>query len=995
MKTGTKSILIAGILVSGFSVSAIAEKMDLVTHNMLIQKLERVLDQLTDGDLSKSTISLRLADLKAEKARILDMEDAAVGSEKNRSASKASRHSAITLYKENLKTASQQKQGEVFLQMAHLHEMLGEDAKAEALYEGVIQKRKNYSEDTVGRSLTARGDLAFRKGQYKKALQLFKDAVSMKGTPRKGYLHFRIAWSEFHLGNQIPARQTMVQLLSSPELLKRKSDGGIDTALQEEASRDLATFLARSGIQAKDLKLLSDLSPDNVRVANLTTLATELDRTGRKKESLLVWNLLGSGAKAGTEKLEGQIKIAQIQYDLGKKAATVVEINKAITMWNDDGCDEVENCHVLRQQLRKILTDWGKAEEREPSPQLIQAYTTYLQTFPDLEINYWAGNAARKLQQYTLAGQFYRIAADLAADAVNDSSKSSVTRISQIFEGALLSEIEVAELSGNVDLRENAYLHYMKLNGNGSQALKVRYQMAHVLSERKQYADAADAFRKIASSRELQDASLQEKSADLALDNLVLAKDDKNLEQWATEFAKLFPLRRGDFQRIARQSVLNQAAQAFNDPDAHDKLDSQLEKLLRLDLKVAPVNEQTNVLKHIILIAFQLKKVEEVDLASARLLKIPGLSPKESDEALERRAWAAELRLDFASALYFHEKIKTSKLSDDERTMKLAILAELAGKNPTPYYQRYLRIGKLQSQKQWSAYQLIVRSKNKSSALRQYAGVIRANSTLFAKASLMAYQQNSDLTIARQALAVPGVNSTPEGRALNQILFLEKLSPLENEVSRHRLNASSQKSLKSSLTHRLQLISKVELHANKAIEMADWTLQLKTLALTTNAQLTLAREIQNLPLPQGLRKSERAQYKHLLAQQASPYIEKAKEIQLQINRLWQADENLEALRDRISQGSSDLAKAATQELKIVTAIAKKTGHMSAISNMKTKSGRNLDGAQLAQAREQVQKNPFSLSSIEKLRNMERTRGRESMVAYLDGRIHELQERGRN
>ncbi|MBX9766028.1 MAG: hypothetical protein K2X47_02045, partial [Bdellovibrionales bacterium] len=816
-----------------------------------------------------------------------------------------------------------------------------------------------------------------------------------KKAPRKGYLLFRIAWSEFHQGNEVPAREAMVRLLKSPELLKRKSDGGIDTALQEEASRDLATFLARSGIQARDLQLLSDLSPENVKIANMTYLATELDRTGKKKDSLLVWNILGQRAQQGSDKLEGQIKIAQIQYDLGKKTETVAEITKAVQLWKNDGCDEVENCQVLRQQLRKILTDWGKAEEREPSPQLIQAYSVYIQTFPDVEINYWAGNAARKLKQYPVAAQFYKQAADLAADSVKDSSKSSVARIAQIFEGALLSEIEVAELSGNVDLRDNAYTHYMKLNSKGPQALKVRYQMANVLSDRKQYAEAAEAFRAIAKSKEIQDASLQEKSADLALDNLVLAKDDESLEEWAIDFAKVFKHRSDDFQRIARQSALNQAAKAFNNPEAHGKLEVQLEKLLRLDLNKAPAPERINVLKHIVLIAHQLKRVDQVDSASERLLKVPGLSAKETDEALEHRAWVAELKLDFSNALKFHEKIKNSKMSDDERTMKLAILAELAGQNPSPYYERYLRIGKLQSQKQWSAYQLIVRAKNKALALRRYASVIKTNIALFAKASMMAYQQYADLTIARQALTLPKMEATSEGRFFNQILFLQKFAPIESELTRHRLTASSQKSLRSSLTRKLFLISKVEAQANKAIELADWTLQLKTLSVVAAAQRTLAREIQNLPLPQGLRNAEKAQYRQLLAGQAAPYLEKAKEVQAQIDKLWRADENLESLQEKITQGSTEVAKAASHELKIVTAIAKKTGHLSAIASLKLKSARSLSGAQIAEAREQVQKDPFNLSSIQKLRNMERTRGRESMVAYLDGRIHELQERGRN
>ena len=978
------------ILTSLGAGSALAgEKMSLETHQLLIQKLERVLENLEEGDLSKSNLALRLADLYAEKARLLDMADGAMGTQAQRASASQSRRKAIELYKTHVQKTSRQKRGEIYLLTAHLHELLGDDKSADLIYEAMVRNSKAQSPETLSKAQTARADLFFRKGQFEKAKQLFEAAFANKTAPRRGYVLFRLAWCDYHMGRYLRAKSSMIQLLRSPDLMRKKSDGALDSALQEEASRDLTTFISRAGLQTTDVALLSEVSPGNVKIANLTYLATELDRTGRKKEALAVWGTLGQSHQTGSEKLEGQIRIAQIQYDLGKKKETVTEISKALELWKEEDCEDSADCQALRQQLRKIITDWGKAEEREPSPQLIQAYTLYIQTIPDLEMNYWAGNAARKLKQYVEASRFYNQAADLAAVALKTSSRaSSPQRLAQIFEGALLSEIEVAELSGNLDLKDIAYAHYLKLNPEGPQAQKVHYQVAQTLSERKRYADAATAFKEIALSPTSSAENLREKAADLALDNLVLAKDDERLESWAIEFSRTFKGRSADFQRIARQSALNQAAQAYNDPETRGELKLHLEKLSALDLTGAKVEERINVLKHILLLAHHLKDLSQIDRASALLLKFPQISPKERDNALENRAWVAELRLQFEDALIYQRQIKNSKLSTDDRTMKLATLSELAGKDPSEYYELYLKIGKLQSQRQWSAYQLVMLSKNKVKAFKKYASAMKANSALYRKAALVTFQRSGDLSVISP---IPQ-DLSPEGRFFSQLVFLENFAPVEKEVARQRLNGESQKALRSSLQRQLNTITKLEGWANKAIDAGLWTIQLKTLSSVASAYQKLAREIQDLPTPKGLRAAERLQYRKLLTAQALPYHRKVKEIQAEIDKLWSADENLKDLFLQASGSAPELAKAAQWELKIVTDLAKKTGHSSVLSKKKPRSDRNLHQHQVAEARERVMRDPFSLNSIETLRDIERLRGRESMVAYLDARILELKDR---
>src|SRR4051812_12264169 len=83
---------------------AYAEKMDLTTHTLVIEKLENVRQSLDDKNPSLIDISLRLADVYAERARLLILND-------NEKDSKTDRESALKLYQSSFKKASTSQKG--------------------------------------------------------------------------------------------------------------------------------------------------------------------------------------------------------------------------------------------------------------------------------------------------------------------------------------------------------------------------------------------------------------------------------------------------------------------------------------------------------------------------------------------------------------------------------------------------------------------------------------------------------------------------------------------------------------------------------------------------------------------------------------------------------------------------------------------------------------------------------------------------------------------
>lgn len=979
--------LVVLILALAFTVSAFADKMDLDTHTSLIKKLTEILGY-TEETVSKQNMMIRLADLHSERARLYAMENEGKGEATFSKEIKSDRTTALSLYEKSFKKAEKKQQGLILLQRAHLHQLLGENKKSKALFEAVIKDRKHYDTDVVAEALIEAGDHEYNEGNFTKALKHFNAAVEIKNTPRRGYAKYRIAWTHFHLGKTDKAISLMVALLRDPNSFKR-NDATLDQAFQEESSRDLATFFARKDITGKDIETLIELTPANSKEANLTYLANELDRAGKKRSSLQVWAIIGNQKERGDEKIEGQIKIARIQYDLGKKNETVKEIEIAAKMLIED-CESDQNCKALEQLLRKLVTDWGKAEERNPSEQLIATYRIYTANFPDIEINYWAGIAAQKRKQYKDAFVFYKNAAELSYEYKNNRDlKTQDRNVAKIFEGALLGAIEVSEQSKVIELRDQAYVQYLKLNPNGEKALEVEYQIAQVLLEKGEHSKAADKFKAIALSDKNGSQSIKDKAADLALDTLVVIKEDEKLEDWANEFAAKLPKRKLEFLAIARKSTLNQAAKAINSAKSDSELERQYNKLVKTDLSKASNVEKVSFYKHRTLIAYKVKNLDALIASSNLTLKEKSSSQQDKNEALTQLAWAYEMKLDFKNALAVLKKITPEKNKADDHVLKLGMLSELAGQNATRYYEEFLDISNNKAQRQDVAYSLVRLSKNKNKAFNKYSGILNGNIRLFMQAGTLAYEEKKSESLKRELLSRRGSSNTFEGALLERLDDLKDMQLEISKLASHRLN-SNPKKLRSSIAERLNLIGKVERHADRAIKKQDFTLQLVALSNLSYENRRLAQDILRLPMPKGLKAAQKEQYKTLIQDQVAPYQNKSKELLTKTDELWNNKEDSQILdiMEVSTQKNTPGNKLAQEELKAVNGVAKRLNY-SSLSLTKKWQLRQKLSQELASVRTQVSKNPFDSSYLEKMKDIETRLNRGPMVAYLDARLNEL------
>lgn len=975
-----------------------AAKLDLKMHNQLIDKLDSVVslsaEEGKDQMVAKPQILLRLGDLLSERSRMLSVQNGGKGDVENREQIQSDRRRALELYKRAYPALDTETKGRTDLQSAHLHLMLKQKSEAVSFLNKLAATKSSENAVYRAQAIIQLGDLSFAQGDFAQAAKHFLRALDVNENPRVSYTYSRLAWCRLNQGRYAEAERSLIELLSTPALFKT-ANGEIDTPFQEETSRDLATFMARNDVNEDKIQTLIRLSPKNVQQSNLIYLATELDRTSKKRSALMVWAHIDMKAISFMDGVEKQIHIARIQYDLGIKPKTVIEIRKAAVLVSDRRCQKEEECKVFQQNLRSILTDWGKAEEREPSPELIRGYAEYLAFFEDFEVAYWAGNAATKRKQFIDAYKMYRLASMSQILRKKMEGKPSEHE-RKIFDGSLLAMIESAESSNDKNLQLEAYQHYLSSNPNGPKAWEVRYQMARLYYDVNKYNESSPLFRQIALSKGAP-ADLQNKSADLYFDTLAIQKDDAKIESEALIFSQSLTAKREQFHSLYRKSVLNQAAAVLkNQQSSEGALSSQHQKLSQIPLSTWPEADRKKLIRNRLLLAYRLKDLPAVENSSRELLAQKGLTVEEKNEALSTMAWSQEMRFQFRASLATLQRVTPDKKDLADHYFKLALLSELSQKNPTQYYEKVLTLSKGNVQGQFAAHQMVLASSRPARVFTVYYNVLVRNPQLFGSATAYVFEKEPNSSIVRRALGQPSLLRSSEG---NLILGAARMNDLKRAQSQFRANPlrGSDANIKNALNAKVRAMNAMESTVHQGIREKNLTLQFIGLAEVAEANERLARDILAMPLPRGMKPNQREFYQQQVQQQVAPYQNKALAVRAKASELWKQQMEKDYLRDLVTwseQRSRPGSKMAQQEVALLKYSVQKVGlSTDAFTNFTDQRHKVASEAQDVQ--ERLQKNPFDSRDLQKLKQLQTQLGSGPMVAYLNTRITQPNQGGRN
>ncbi len=961
------------------------EKMDAEVHSVVIDKLEMSLKKAKENEtISLSPVRARLADLYSDRARLREMSENKNGAKST--GSKADRSRALQLYADVLKESDKSERGPMMIHMSHLHQLIGQNAKALEIFETIVKEGPSqHAPIILQQAYAGRAESRYMRGEFKTARADFEISLRFAPATKRGPLAHRIAWCNLNLDDQETAVEQLVAILRSPTMLKRESTEGASTdlAFEDEVANDLATFVARGHVTSAQIQLVEELAPKRSKLAVMRHLAEETERLGQPRAALEAWSLVGQYGPEGVEKMQVKSRVARLQYNLGDKEASLDAIRLLTKQWKKEGCTVKLDCDNLRKDVRNLITDWTKAETKKPSEILLNVYESYVAVFEtDVEMMYFAAETAKAVKHYSQAVALYHKSSLLAVQGKGEKT-------AQILESSLTNEVEMAELAPKEQgfaLRQAAYDFYLSLSPKGKINTQVRYQRARLPYEQGQNEEASrrlEAFARSASCRTTDSAEHQLclQAADLDLDARVLLKDDVSVEKAALSYSHFFSEKKFEYLKIARTSAMKQSQTM--EPKA------AIAKLASIDTTGMDRDERLRLIKTRMSLSEKIHDLAALKSAATQLLATPKLDPKDQDYALSRLAYAAEMAFDFSNAYAISLKLEMKELSAADRELKLAMFAELAGKDPRKHQEAFLKFSNNAAKRAVVSAKLVRSAKSPVRELGKRENELSKFPSIYAPLVLEIFASTNDRAFAERKLRSRALAAQPAGKVLARQLFLSDFRSVDERLTAHQIRSRTDSIMQKTLSERIKLLGQVENQAARAIKSGDWTTQAVTLAVLSRENNRLFSDVMALPVPARLKGKDRIEYQKLIEQNANVYLAKHDAIDKKLQGFWNDSKAFASMVDDFATAKPDLRRMLAREMKTLARVA--PGDRQTALNKAMNDGIDQAGSgEVASAVNQIRKAPFNTSSLAKLRELEESRGRDTMVAYLDARMSSLQ-----
>ncbi len=955
-----------------------AEKMSYENHTLVINKLYTALALMKKNDPSLLPTKKRLADLHSERARIVEFRK-----EEGRCQSCVSintdRKNAIQLYLEVMSLGLES--GAIITQVAHLYELTGQEKKSKSLFQRIIKKSTpTYSSLLVGEAHLSMAYNYYKKDVNKKALYHFQRAKKFKTKQPTSVTNYYIAWCKFNLGHESIARQLMEQSLKQAlPLAKNDKEMSLFT---HQASKDLAVFYARTHLTNHRINKLLELTPTEVRIGNFKELAYEVERLGKHKSTAKIWGLIAQVTREPTAKIEAQFRYAKSSYNIGALSKAHLQFQKATQLWKNQSCKTTDDfdCAELKKEFRNFIINWNNTEKSKSSAQLILSYLDYLRLFPsDLEMSRWGAQAAISRSDYLKAKSFYR---HISTYQINSNLA--------LQEGALMAEIEVAEKLKNPKEKLESYAFYLKNNPNGKNRYKVKYQLAQLQYDLKNYRAAGEIFCSLTQQSENQ--KIRVPSAHLCLDTHALTNNSEKIEKKALLFAVMFRKHSSDFLKIARKASLNIVAQQLSqEKPSSQKFQESLSRLEKISLQGASQQEKLSVYQNISIVAEQLNKIPRALSATNAILALNGLSNKDNDKALKRKVWLSELHLDFKTALMTYKKIYPVKKANHNQLLKMSLLSELAGKDSTYYDKKLLAKTKNKQKANEIRAKIVLASKTPWTVFNKYFHSLKKSPLIFTSLALEVYAKYKNLRHLKRVLKQKNVRKFAAGQRLHRQMNMQNINSLKKKLRKHKISTRTNKKLTRSLGQRISLIGQLEKQLNQSVQSKDWISQAISLEIISYEYHRLYKNILSFPVPKGLNAKDSQQYQVLINQQASPYLKKSTTAKQKAQSFWQNSQLFNTLISQHNQAQKNIQRLIGQEVRELSRYAPEANRqILAQAQIVAPPRKN----EIISTYKKIQSQPFNVNFISEGISLENRRHRKTMASYLGQRLKLAQNKGR-
>ncbi|MCB0394907.1 MAG: hypothetical protein KDD25_10115, partial [Bdellovibrionales bacterium] len=360
------------------------------------------------------------------------------------------------------------------------------------------------------------------------------------------------------------------------------------------------------------------------------------------------------------------------------------------------------------------------------------------------------------------------------------------------------------------------------------------------------------------------------------------------------------------------------------------------------------------------------------------------LTNSEKLKIKEKLAWSEEMALNFKSAYALYSELLEGRQPRDKNALKLALLADLAGRNSTRHYQDFIKYTRSRKEANLVRAQLIEKSRSPWNDLLKEIRPLSSTPDLLASLTLSIYSKYKNDRQLKRVLQASRIENYQEGKSLVRKSDIPQIERAARNLRNHRITARSQYLLNKSIGRRMTLIQSMEKLADQAIRSRDWLLQATTIEILKNEYARLTNDLIALPVPKNLNAAQRKQYDRSFTAQLAPLKSKTSAFAKKADEFWSNKSAIKKMTSLYEESSIPVRRFLARELRFASNIAPSSVGRSIRSSLESSIDQPSRSA-VNQAWQNLKDDPFSVSKIEKLRKLESQRGSDSVVAYLDSR----------
>ena len=976
------------------------EQSKAANRDYLIEKLNRVIVNLAPADASRTGVVLRLADLLSERARQNTMLTTE-GSCRGCISPAADRKKALQYYSEALPKTAESNKAKIMIQMGHLNQLSGNQSEAINTYARITNESSDQGARTEAYLSIA--EIYFKKSDWKLAQINYEKSIEASSSESKGYATYRLGWAYYNQGQTLVAKEKLLTILKTPALLSKSGSNQdvTDVAFHEQVAKDYAV-ISSANFMESDLKNVIDYSPEKKKLENLFALSSELERTAKKKEALIAWNFLYQNQPAPQDRAVTKAHIATVNLQLSKNAEALKDFNEVFSLVTQESKIQFPNeTEDARRLVKSSIITWNQAEKKKPSAELLESYQGYLATYGyEKEMSQWAVQIASELKKWDVAWLIHKTATKNILSTLSTAKNGAAD-----FENHLLLGVELGEASKDSTVLKEAQDEYLTQTKTKSKYWEVFYQKTYAGYEKAENEEFLKSLSLIVESKEAS-LDLRLKSGDLYLDYLASKKRDAEIELNARAFHKLLSGVKGyqsDWAKIAEKSVLNQVAAAVQSND----LNKSWEKIQSFQVKNADAKDVITYFKNKIIIAEKRNDINSAQAVAKEMSANITLDKDDKNFVQTKMAYYSDLKMDFKMALNLTESLPESVISADKKNLKLAMYSDLLGQNSSVYLKRFVETTKDQNSKDAAVLEIVKKSSNFDEELKKQEKIIANNPKILGELSLISYIKNGEKSYGSQIVDKNiEVRKTAFGslvsndKKIKVLVFhgelIQKMN-LDSDITKKDF----QKKLTKDIQARSVAFEKLDALTAEAIQSKDWTLQVLALNLVSVESDRFYSEILSLPMPENLSAEEQSEYMRLLGEKAQPYKLKSEMAKAKVSQFWNdanwqtnlmAKMNSEYFNLAINE-KNQLIKIADEKNKLLLSEINKKSISSTATTSVNSNNQESDTAtkivNLNDARLQVQNEPFNLSKMLILKDLEFKNGNRAMVQYLESRMNDL------